>query len=102
LNPGAFQYRSGRLSSDYVRLAGGVTQSADASRIYVIYPDGSSAPVSSAWLSFGGNGNIPPGSTVVVPRDLTPFNWTQFLKDVTQIASQLALTAASLSVLNNN
>jgi polysaccharide export outer membrane protein len=102
LNPGAFQYRSNLLFSDYVRLAGGVTQSADASRTFVIFPDGSSAPVDTAWLSFGGIGKIPPGSTIVVPRDLTPFNWTQFLKDVTQIASQLALTAASLSVLNNN
>ncbi len=102
LNPGAFQYRSGLLYSDYVRMAGGVTQSADASRTFVIYPDGSSAPIDTAWLSFGGNGRIPPGSTVVVPRDLTPFNWTQFLKDATQIASQLAITAASLSILNNN
>jgi len=102
LNPGAFQYRRGLPYSDYVKMAGGATQSADDDRIFIVFPDGSSAPVDSGWFSFDSRGDIPPGSTIVVPRDLRPFNWTQFLKDVTQIASQLALTAASLSVLNNN
>jgi polysaccharide export outer membrane protein len=102
LNPGAFQYRRGLPFSDYVKMAGGATQSADDDRTFVVFPDGSSAPIDSGWLSFGSNGDIPPGSTIVVPRDLRPFNWSQFLKDVTQIASQLAVTAASLSVLNNN
>jgi len=99
LNPGAFQYRRGLPYSDYVKMAGGATQSADDDRIFIVFPDGSSAPVDSGWFSFDSRGDIPPGSTIVVPRDLRPFNWTQFLKDVTQIASQLALTAASLSVL---
>ena len=102
LNPGAFQYRRGLPFSDYVKMAGGPTQSADDDRTFVVFPDGSSAPISTGWLSFGSNGDIPPGSTIVVPRDLRPFDWSQFLKDVTQIASQLAVTAASLSVLNNN
>jgi protein involved in polysaccharide export with SLBB domain len=102
LNPGAFQYRRGLPYSDYVRMAGGATQSADDDRTFIVFPDGSSAPIDSSWFSFDSRGDIPAGSTIVVPRDLRPFNWTQFLKDVTQIASQLALTAASLSVLNNN
>lgn len=102
LNPGAFQYRRGLPYSDYVKMAGGATQSADDDRTFIVFPDGSSAPVDSGWFSFDSRGDIPAGSTIVVPRDLRPFNWTQFLKDVTQIASQLALTAASLSVLNNN
>jgi hypothetical protein len=83
-------------------MAGGATQSADDSRTFIVFPDGSSSPIDSGWFSFGGRGDIPPGSTIVVPRDLRPFSWAQFLKDATQIASQLALTAASLSVLNNN
>ena len=100
LNPGAFQFRRGLLYSDYVKMAGGATQSADDGRIYIVFPDGSSTPIDSGWLSFGSRGDIPPGSTIVVPRDLRPFNWFQFIKDVTQIASQLAVTAASLAVLN--
>jgi len=102
LNPGAFQYRPSLGYSDYIKLAGGATQSADDSRTFIVYPNGSSAPIDTDWLSFDGGANVPPGSTVVVPRDLRPFNWSTFLKDATQIASQLAVTAASLSVLNNN
>jgi protein involved in polysaccharide export with SLBB domain len=102
LNPGAFQYRRGLPYSDYVRMAGGATQSADDDKTFIIFPDGSSAPIDSGWFSFDSRGDIPAGSTIVVPRNLRPFNWTQFLKDVTLIASQLAITAASLSVLNNN
>jgi protein involved in polysaccharide export with SLBB domain len=102
LNPGGFQYRSGLSFSDYVKMAGGATQSADSDRTFIVFPDGSSTPIDSGWLSFGGNENVPPGSTIVVPRDLRPFSWSQFLKDTTQIVSQLAITAASLSILSNN
>ena len=102
LNPGAFQYRRGLSYEAYVKMAGGATQSADDGRTFIVFPDGSAAPIDSGWFSFGGKGDIPPGSTIVVPRDLRPFNWSQFWKDVTQIVSQLAVTAASLAVLNNN
>ncbi len=102
LNPGAIQYRSGLSFSDYVKFAGGATQSADEDRTFIIYPDGSSAPIESGWFAFGGGRDIPPGSTIVVPRDLRPFSWSDFLKDVTQITSQLAVTAASLSILSQN
>jgi len=101
-HPGSFEFRSGYRYMDYVSLAGGTSQSADDDRIFVVMPDGSSAPVASNWLSFSSGGNIPPGATIVVPRDLRPFNWAQFLKDATQIVSQLAVTAASLSVLSTN
>jgi polysaccharide biosynthesis/export protein len=99
LNSGSFQYRAGLRCTDYIRLAGGATQAADEGRTFIVMPDGSATPVSSDWLSFGGNGNIPPGSTIVVPRDISPFNWSQFIKDTTQIISQLAVTAASFAVL---
>ena len=35
-------------------------------------------------------------------RDLRPFDWGQFLKDLTQIVSQIAVAAASLSVVTNH
>ena len=100
-NPGSFQYRAGLGITQYLRLAGGTTQDADDSRTFVVMPDGSATPVDASWISFGG-GNIPPGATVVVPRDLRPFNWSQLIKDTTQIISQLAVAAASIYVLNRN
>ncbi|HEY4942160.1 MAG TPA: SLBB domain-containing protein [Rhizomicrobium sp.] len=99
LNPGSFQYLSTLSLDDYIRLAGGPTQTAEVGSTFIILPDGSAAPRDEGLLSFGGTNRIPPGSTIVVPRDLNPFNLSQFLKDFTLIASQLAVTAASLSVL---
>jgi len=102
LNPGSFQYRTILTFDDYVRLAGGPTQSAEESRAFVVLPDGSAALDTDSWVSFSSGRHIPPGSTIVVPRDLHPFDWTEFLKDSTQILSQLAITAASLAVLKQN
>ncbi len=102
LNPGSFQFQPELTLDSYIRLAGGSSQSADVGRAFVVLPDGSAMPRDTNWLSFGGGGGIPPGSVIVVPRDLRPFDWIQFFKDVTQIASQLAVSAASLSVLRNN
>jgi len=101
LNPGSFQFRSGATVQDYLEFSGGAKDDADESRTFVVLPDGSAAPVALNWLSFD-HSDIPPGSTIVVPRDLHPFDWTSFLKDITQITSQLAITAASLSVLGKN
>ncbi|MEY2396289.1 MAG: polysaccharide biosynthesis/export protein, partial [Acidobacteriaceae bacterium] len=84
---------------DYITVAGGATQGADEGRIFVVLPDGGARPITENWLTFNNSVLIPPGSTVVVPRDLRPFDFTQFFKDATQITSQLAITAASLAVV---
>ena len=70
--------------------------------LQAILPDGTAIPVTDDWLTFGSGGHIPPGSTIVVPRDLQPFNLGDFLKDATQIFSQLAVAAASIAVLHTN
>ncbi|MBL6613019.1 MAG: SLBB domain-containing protein [Reyranella sp.] len=102
LNPGSFQFGANLGYKEYLRMAGGTSQLARESDTFVVLPDGSAQPVSESWTSFEGTANIPPGSTIVVPRDLRPFDWGQFLKDATQIISQLAVSAASLAVLRNN
>jgi protein involved in polysaccharide export with SLBB domain len=99
LNSGSFQYQPGLAVEDYIKVAGGVTQGSDESRTFVVLPDGTARPISQSWLTFSSTNVIPPGSTVVVPRDLRPFDLTQFLRDATQITSQLAITAASLAVV---
>ena len=53
----------------------------------------------SSWLSFN-DASLPPGSTIVVPRDVTPFNLRQTVIDVSQIFSQLAVSLASLLVIS--
>jgi protein involved in polysaccharide export with SLBB domain len=99
LNAGSFQYQNGLQLADYLSSAGGITQAADRRRTFIILPDGTAQPVQSGWFSYSNVSLIPPGSTVVVPRDLSPFDLGQFLRDATQITSQLAVTGASIAVI---
>ncbi len=98
LSAGAFRFDPNLSTSDYIRLAGGATESADLGRTFVLLPDGAAETLSGNWLSFDRHA-LPPGSTIIVPRDLRPFDLAQFLTTATQILSQLAITAASLSVV---
>jgi len=86
------QFRDRKAPLDYIEEAGGFTFHADKERTFVLYPDGSAQPLQvSAW-----NYKpimIPPGSTVVIPRDPKPFDFIQSAKDVSQILSNLAVTA---------
>jgi polysaccharide biosynthesis/export protein len=101
LNPGAQQFISGTKIDEYVQQAGGLQVSADEDRMFLVYPNGVAQPVSvSVW-----NYNpvqVPPGSTVVVPKDPAPVNLFEFAKEMTALLSQMAITAASLAVIGNN
>lgn len=92
LSPAALQFREGKSPRDYIEEAGGFGFHADKSRTFVLYPDGAAQPLQvSAWnhrATF-----IPPGSTIVVPRDPKPFDFVQSAKDISQILSNLAITA---------
>jgi protein involved in polysaccharide export with SLBB domain len=102
LNAGAFAYKPGLTVDDYIDMAGGETDAAEDSMIFVIMPDGTAVPSHSSWWSWGGSTHIPPGATVVVPRDPQPFNWTTFLATYSDIISKVAVTAASLAVIGRN
>lgn len=96
--PGSFPYRPGLTLADYVQQAGGYSTTADDSMTFVVLPDGSARKIQSSWLGFD-NQNLPPGSTIVVPRDVTPLDTRQIILDISSIFSQLAVSAASLAVL---
>jgi protein involved in polysaccharide export with SLBB domain len=101
LNPTSLQFKSGATPQDYIDEAGGFTQSAEDDRVFVVLPNGQAQPAKNSFWNFS-KVEVPPGSTIVVPKDLTPFDLTTFLKDSTQILSQLAISAASLAVLHDN
>jgi protein involved in polysaccharide export with SLBB domain len=102
MNPGAFPQDPNLTIDDYIEQAGGFTQFADESRVIVVLPDGRARIEGSTWLSFGGRGDLPPGSMVVVSRDVSGVSFRQWLIDSTQIFTQLATTAAALAVLSTN
>jgi len=101
LQPGSFPYDRKMNASDYLSKSGGLSGFADDGLIYIILPDGSAQKYETSWLPNGGQG-VPPGSVIVVPRDISPFSWQDFLINSSQIFSQLAIAGASLAVLSTN
>jgi protein involved in polysaccharide export with SLBB domain len=101
LQPGSFTYNRKLTAADYLSKAGGYSGFADDSLTYIILPDGSAERYETSWLPNGGQ-SIPPGSVIVVPRDIAPFSWQDFSINASQIFSQLAVAGASLAVLTTN
>jgi protein involved in polysaccharide export with SLBB domain len=97
--PGSFPYRSGLTLGSYIEQAGGYSATADEAQTFIVLPDGSARRIQKSWLSFDAN-NLPPGSTIVVPRDVTPLDTRQLILDVSSIFSQLAVSIASVAVIS--
>ena len=98
MQPGSYSYRPGLTVGDYVKRAGGYAQFSDEDLTFIVLPDGSAKRMETSWLSFDAQ-SLPPGSSIVVPRDLAPLTARQILLDVTGILSSFAVTAASLAIL---
>lgn len=99
MEPGTVPYNPNMSVDDYIDRVGGTSQFANASGTIIILPDGTAHRVGdSSWLSFG-HDNVPPGSVVMVPRDLTSLRVEDLIVDSTQIFAQLATMTAALSLL---
>jgi protein involved in polysaccharide export with SLBB domain len=98
--PGSFPFQEHADAADYVEDAGGYAQYADSSTAFIVLPNGKAEKLNDSWFNLERR-TIPPGSTIVVPRDLEPYDNRQLILDITQIMSQLAIAAASLAVLSN-
>lgn len=90
-------YDPGLSVTDYLDRSGGFTAQSDQQRIYIIRADGSVwRPRSSRW--FAGNGErLRPGDTIVAPIKVDRINQLQLATNVSQIFSNLAVSAAALS-----
>jgi len=98
MQPGSYSYQPGMKVSDYIRKAGGYAQFSDEDLTFIVLPDGSGRKIETSWLGYGAT-QLPPGSSIVVPRDLAPLTTRQIVLDVTGIMSSLAVTIASLAIL---
>ncbi len=97
-NPGAVQYREGRRVAQYVSDAGGTQFSADKGRIYVVYPNGLAQPVkSSVWRS--SNVPVPPGTTVIVPKNLDPLFKLDLVSNIISIVGSLVSSVATVAII---
>ncbi|MCB9987730.1 MAG: SLBB domain-containing protein [Rhodospirillales bacterium] len=100
LSPAALQFRKDKDPRDYITEAGGMTYHADKERAFVLYPDGSAQPLQiSNWNHRAVF--IPPGSTIVVPRDPKPFDFIETARDLSQIIANLAITGIWLDDLSH-
>lgn len=101
LSPAALQFRKGKDPLEYIRQAGGTTYYADKDRAFVIYPDGSAQPLQvNAWnhrTTF-----IPPGSTIIVPRDPKPFDFLDTAERVSQILANLAISGLYIEAIGDD
>ncbi len=101
LNAGAMQFQSDLTAEDYLEQAGGFQKGADKKRVFVILPNGKAKPIK---LSFWNREEvkIPPGSTIVVPQNPVQVGFFRSLADFGSVASQFAVTAASLAVIGRD
>ena len=98
MRPGAFPVEHNMSADDYIDQAGGYTEFADEDRVIIVLPNGQARVNDSGWLPFG-NDDLPPGTVVVVARDVTGLTFHQLVLDTAQIVSQVATTTAALAVL---
>tara|TARA_A100001015_G_scaffold288600_1_gene359614 strand:+ start:486 stop:1592 length:1107 start_codon:yes stop_codon:yes gene_type:complete len=96
--PGFISYKKGDSVKKYIKRAGGFTAFAQKNNIYVVYPNGTSVPIST-WSS----PDVKDGSTIIVnPRTISGNNsisgWQAF-SIITSQAGNIATTLLSLSII---
>ena len=98
--PGYISYKKNDSVKKYIRQAGGFTSFAEKRNIFIIYPNGTSIPVST-WSS----PKVKEGSTIIVSqRTLAGKEQVSGLETLTSVSSQVssfATTLLSLSLLIN-
>jgi protein involved in polysaccharide export with SLBB domain len=97
----SFIYKPRRTVKDYVELAGGATEFAETSEIYVLRADGTAKSGGTGWFRGVGALTVYPGDTIVVPEMIERSSWRQSLKEWTAIFYQFGLGAAGLKVLRD-
>jgi protein involved in polysaccharide export with SLBB domain len=100
-NPGALQFVAGKTVGQYVSESGGTQSTADRKRIFLVLPNGTSQPIGGR--GWGGSPNlvVPPGSTIIVPKNIDPLRSLDVARDVTTIIGTLLTSVATIAILAN-
>ena len=101
LSPAALQFREGKDPIDYIREAGGTTYYADKDRAFVVFPDGSAQPLQVSMWNHSAT-FIPPGATIIVPRDPKPFDFIESATRVSQILANLAISGLYIDAIGDD
>ncbi len=99
-NQNSFMYASALRVNDYLREAGGPTQTADKGHLFVIRADGSVVPKQAKGMKQSlETAKLYPGDSVVMPELVFKGNFLRGLRDWTQVFTQFALGAAAINVI---
>lgn len=96
---GSHRYSSTLSLRDYLELSGGATQRADDDAIYVLRADGSVLVTDRSRSNFlfrSAESRIGTGDTIVVPVNTAYKDRLTFIRDITQIAYQSAVSVAAV------
>ena len=85
--------------NEYINLSGGLKDSADENKIFIILPNGRSTLVKRSL--FSSSSVLIPGSTIVVSRDPRPFDALNITRIVTPILADLATSAAAIAAISD-
>lgn len=100
-NPTTALFEPGRTVRSYLDQAGGVTNDGNVSEMYLVKADGTvhSMQQTTTFFPFYDKflaAKVESGDTVIVPQKVEKIAWMREIKDLTQIVSQIALTAGVL------
>ncbi len=101
LNASTLSYNPDFNANDYINRSGGLNESADKGRIFIILPDGQSSVVNKRSFFSSGSNSILPGTTIVIPRDSRPLDAVNLTQIITPILADLATSAAAIAVLSD-
>ena len=99
--PSNYIYDPALDPKDYIKLAGGLKDSA-YDEILVIDPDGKTHIFVSSFLSIGNSVEIFPGSIIYAQRDIGKLSGLSYASAVSPILSSLAISLASLNSITND
>ncbi|MEY2883101.1 MAG: hypothetical protein RL490_825 [Pseudomonadota bacterium] len=101
-NPGALQFVKDKPVAAYVRESGGTASTADKGRIFLVLPNGTAQPIGGRGWGRDENAVVPPGSTIIVPKNIDPLYKLDVARDVTGILGSLITSVATLAILATN
>ena len=98
--PGNYQYIKNYSLNDYINLAGGYSENAVRSKVFITYPNGTSKRVSYARFS----PKVLDNSIINVPlkTETEPFSITEYLTNISDIYADLVQSFALISILGNS
>ncbi len=98
LSPSSYVYSKDLIYEDYLRLAGGLKDTADEDNIFYLLPNGQASKPNDGWFS-----TVPlePGTVIIVPQDTTELSNLAFWRSVLPIFSSLIQTLAAIDALSD-